>query len=193
MIPFEDFTTGAHWKSTLYADVPWEEPPPFHHIEYENWMSGKAASFFKRDPLHIFRLGVARNFIGSSILLLCFEGYFDTDDDGCDGYSVDKRLVRAWANFALWSDTQGMTCSGIRSFSRDKIHFANSTSFPWVSCKGSDSIILLKWLDWFTKLHLLSSPDSRILQKISNGCVNGLAFQCIHRHGIFCRFHCREK
>lgn len=193
MIPFEDFTTGAHWKSTLYADVPWEEPPPFHHIEYENWMSGKAASFFKRDPLHIFRLGVARNFIGSSILLLCFEGYFDTDDDGCDGYSVDKRLVRAWANFALWSDTQGMTCSGIRSFSRDKIHFANSTSFPWVSCKGSDSIILLKWLDWFTKFHLLSSPDSRILQKISNGCVNGLAFQCIHRHGIFCRFHCREK
>ena len=193
MVPFEDFSTGAQWKTTLYVDAPWHTPPPFEHLGYEDWVSGKAASFFKRDPLHIFRLGIARNFIASSILLMCFEGFFDSGDDEGDGKSVEKRLVRAWAHFTLWADTHRLSCCGVRSFSRDKMHYMNNTSFPWIGCKGSDTIVLLKWLDWFTKFHLLSSPDSLILQKISKGCINGLAFQCIFRHGIFCRPHCRDK
>ena len=189
--PFEDFTTGARWKTSMYVDVPWAAPPPFHHILYDgSWMSGRAASFFKRDPFHIFRLGVARNMLGSSIVLLAGDGFFDY---GEESRSIEKRLERAWANFSLWCITQGERCSAIRSFSRDKLHYPNATSHPWVGCKGSDTIVIMKWLDWFVKLQLISNPESEALQKISKACCHGLRFQCIYRHGVFCRPHCRDQ
>ena len=182
LVPFEDFTSDARWKTTLYIDVPWETPPPFRHLPFEPWDSGRAASFFKRDPLHIFRLGIARNLIGSSVVLLCNKGFFDAEGDN---YAVDSRLSRAWSNFALWCHANRVTTSGIRSFSRDKLHYKKNDSFPWVGCKGSDSIHLLKWLEWFGRLHLLDHPNSDELKLIVKACSNGLMFQGIHRHGIF--------
>ena len=35
---------------------------------------------------------------------------------------------------------------GLRSFSKKKMHFASGGAFPWLGCKGSDTIVLLKWL-----------------------------------------------
>ena len=58
--PFEDCNVGAVWESTMYASHPWRSPPPFASIQFESWtqVGSRAADFFKRDPLHIFRLGV---------------------------------------------------------------------------------------------------------------------------------------
>lgn len=180
--PFEDFRSDARWKTTLYTDVPWEGSIPFHHLPFEPWDEGRAACFFKRDPFHIFRLGIARNLIGSSVVLLCQKTYFDAEGDSC---AVDSRLLRAWSNFALWCHANGVRTAGIRSFSRDKLHYKKADSFPWVGCKGSDTIHLLKWLEWFGRLHLISSPHADELKLIVKACSNGLRFQGIHRHGIF--------
>lgn len=80
--------------------------------------------------------------------------------------------------------------SGIRSFTREKLHYPTENSFPWVGCKGSDSIHLLGWLRWYANLQLHAYPGSTVLQKIAEGCTHGLAFQCMHRHGFFCRPQC---
>lgn len=188
-VPFEDFTHDANWKGTLYTDAPWATSPPFHHLPFEDWNSGKAARFFKGDPFHIFRLGIARNFIASAVLFLAFDGFFDSEGDGV---SVDARLSRAWSSFSLWCETMRQTTSGIRSFSKEKFHFPTTTSFPWCGCKGSDSIVLIKWLRWFSGLNLATHSDSQALQWIVRACDCGLAFQGIHRHGIFLDQRCRD-
>lgn len=93
--PFEDTSSNPAWMRTLYSTPPWFSPPPFKHIPFENWNNGGAGRFFKRDPFHIFRLGIARNFIGSSIVFLCLEQVFDSDNDSV---AIDNRLVRAWSS-----------------------------------------------------------------------------------------------
>ena len=180
--PFEDFSVRARWKETLYADTPWDTIPPFCSLPFEPWDSGRAACFFKRDPFHIFRLGIARNLLGSAIILLANAGFFDGPGDS---RSVDSRLGRAWQLFSLWAETHRVTTGGIRSFSKEKLHYQVVTSFPWVSCKGSDTVLLLRWLDWFCRLQLLDHPNSVPLKLIAKACANGLQFQGIHRHGIF--------
>ena len=72
--PFEEVSSNPTWTETLYATPPWRDPPPFKHIPFEDWNTGGAGRFFKKDPFHIFRLGIARNFIGSTIVLFCLEG-----------------------------------------------------------------------------------------------------------------------
>lgn len=187
-VPFEDFTTHASWKATVYTDAPWARDPPFQYIPYEPWSSGAAARFFRRDPFHIFRLGIGRNFIGSVVVMLCLDGVFDSPGDS---RAIDARLARAWSMFSLWLHAHSLTTSGIRSFSKEKLQYPTTTSFPWCGCKGSDTVLLLKWLRFFGKLQLLSQPHSQILPLIVEGCEQGLKFQAIHRHGIFLLRGCK--
>ena len=60
-MPFEDCNRSASWVSTTFASLPWVSRPPMADIPFENWESlpSRAASFFRRDPFHIFRLGTA--------------------------------------------------------------------------------------------------------------------------------------
>ena len=190
--PFEDVREQAScWKGTLFHSPPWNNPPPFRYILFEDWSSGLAARWFRLDPFHLFRLGVARNFIASAVMLMASDGIFDLAAG--DSKSVDARLGRAWAQFSLWCDTHSVRVTGIRAFTREKFHAATKTSFPWVGCKGADSIILLKWLKWCSAINLASCPDSQVLGHIHQGCEQSLAFQGIHRHGIWLTNCCRAK
>ncbi|CAK9040702.1 Uncharacterized protein SCF082_LOCUS23615, partial [Durusdinium trenchii] len=103
-VPFEDFGVRARWKSTVFRSPPWTQLPPFASLSFEPWLSGRAAMWFRHDLFHIFRLGCARNFCASAILLLAYENYFDSDGDS---HSLDARLKRAWSNFYLWSCAEG--------------------------------------------------------------------------------------
>jgi hypothetical protein len=182
-------TSTAAWRATVSQIAPWNVSPPFEPIPFEDWASGEASRWFKRDTFHIFRLGIARNFIGSSLVYLCLQGCFDQPGDG---HGMDERLSRAWSNFWLWCDAHSESPAGIRSFSKQKLHIPTVGSFPWVGCKGSDTILLLRWLAFFTKIQLASNQSST-LRIIAGGCDNGLAFQGIYRHGIWLTDSCREK
>ena len=186
--PFEDFRPQAAWRQTLYASVPWLGRPPFHHLGFEDWDSGGSARFFKRDHFHIFRLGIARQFIASSLILLCNEGWFDSEGDS---RAIDVRLMRAWDWCTLWRETHGYRLT-IRSFNRQKLHYGTMDSFPWIGCKGSDTPLLLKFLDWFAKLHRASNPESQSLALITRACEGGLALQCIYNHGVWLSRRCAK-
>ena len=189
--PFEEVSSNPTWTETLYATPPWRVPPPFKHIPFEDWNTGGAGRFFKKDPFHIFRLGIARNFIGSTIVLFCLEGVFDFDDS--DSLGIDARLGRAWSSFALWCDTHHVTPGAIRSFSKEKMHLPTMGSFPWCGGKGSDSILLLKWLRFLAVLHGREHPEMAIFRLVLKACDGGLAFQCIHAHGMWLMPTCRTK
>ena len=189
--PFEHYSVPASWVSTMYRSVPWRQQRlPFTAVPYEDWNSGKASSWFKGDPFHIFRLGICRNFLASAVIMLCLEGLFDGPGDGT---AIQDRLDRAWGCFSLWSQTFNYTLSGVRSFSRQKLHFGTMSSFPFIGCKGSDSVILLRWLRFQAGLLLGQHPTVSCLKHIIKACDNGLAFQGYHRHGIFLRPSCRDR
>ena len=188
--PFEDVSSNPLWKQSLYRSPPWSQPPPFRFIPFEDWNSGAASRFFMRDTFHIFRLGIARNFIGSTIVLFCWNGVFDSDGGSL---ALGNRLIRAWSSFMLWCDTQKVSPSGLRSFSKEKLHMPTTGSFPWLGCKGSDSIIILKWLRFLSGLHGALDPSSRVFPLIFKAAENGLQFQSVHRHGIWLKPDCRDR
>ena len=189
-LPFEEVNSNPAWKTSLYQTPPWTQLPPFKHIPFEDWNSGAAARFFKKDPFHIFRLGIARNFIGSVIVMFCLEGVFDYDGVGT---AIDARLSRAWSSFALYCDTNSLSPAGLRSFSKEKLHMPTMGSFPWCGGKGSDSILLLKWLRFLSGLHGAANPSSALFPLVIKAADGGLAFQAIHRHGLWLRGSCRKR
>ena len=142
-VPFEDFRDKAGWQATKYQSVPWAGAPPFTSLEFESWDSGPAARFFRRDPFHVFRLGVARNYLASIILELINEEFFSNPGDPDN--SLKHLLGIAWNHFKLWAEAEGCVPS-IRSFTPDKLHCAG---FPWMGCKGSDTILIFRWLRFF--------------------------------------------
>ena len=188
--PFEDVSSDPKWKETLYSSVPWAVTPPFKHIPFANWDTGDAARFFKRDPFHIFRLGIARHFIGSTVVMYCLQGVFDSPGDS--SISIEARLRRAWGCFSLWCDTHHVSTAGIRSFTKEKLHMQATGAFPWVGCKGSDTILLLKWLRFKSGLYAAQNCSFKdVFQLVYKTADSGLAFQAIHAHGIWLRSGCR--
>eukprot|EP00438_Fugacium_kawagutii_P036521 Skav217612 [mRNA] locus=scaffold2172:275333:276781:- [translate_table: standard] len=182
--PFEDFRTSAAWKQTLYEDPPpWSVVPPFGALPFDDggWDSGGAARFFRGDMFHVFRLGICRNFLGSAIILMCLDGYFDSPNDPKD---LKSQLQRAWGSFSLWLATNKLSVQGLRSFSREKLHFPTATSFPYIGCKGSDTMTILKWVKFFASLN-----GQRI---IVEGASHGIKMQAFHGHGLWLRPDCRR-
>lgn len=65
-VHFEDVNTTARWISTCWNTVPWSSSPPWHSVAFDTQAPAK---FLRRDAFHIFRMGIGRNFLGSSVLL----------------------------------------------------------------------------------------------------------------------------
>lgn len=68
-------------------------------------------------------------------------------------------------------------------------------AFPWVGCKGADSIVILKWLQFYVNLQLQqpgwSEQNRQVLTWMSRAARSGLAFsQGIHGHGIWLTRSC---
>ena len=47
-----------------------------------------------------------------------------------------------------------VSAQGYISFSKSFFNIKNMISAPWCNSRGSDTVLLLKWLSWFLSLHL---------------------------------------
>ena len=92
------------------------------------------------------------------------------------------------------------TVGGLRSFSVAKMHAAKGNTFPWLSCKASDSIVLLKWLRFHMTVILtrdLTEEAFKLSRWLHDAAEGGLAFsQGFHGHGLYfpssCCLHLRS-
>jgi len=194
--PFEDSNTSATWLATRYTELPWTRSP-FIGIPFEDWSGardGRASMFFRRDTFHIFRLGLARNYIASVIIMLANHSVFDCPED--TDFGIGRRLKSAWAQCYLWCCTVGTKPATVRSFTCEKLHY-KSGSYPWISCKGSDTVIFLKWLQFQIKLIMpqhSGGPLASPLQTMLLGVQTGLIFtRHPHRHGLWLQKSCALK
>ena len=188
---FEDCNRGAAWENTRFQSLPWSTAPPWQSVPFDDT---RKPLFLRRDNFHIFRLGVARNYLASCILLMGSMGLFDEGVAG-ESCSVGARLERAYGSLRLFCQVQKLGLR-LRGFTIQNFHQGPNQAFPYVGSKGSDTIIIMKWLLFFARLQLevqssLTPKDREVLVWVSAGSRAGLTWgQGLHGHGLWLKQGC---
>lgn len=122
--------------------------------------------------------------------------YFDFSDD--ESMGIPARLKRAHGLFRLWCSTSHKS-PGLRSFTTAFFNIKGQSSSPWTNSKGSDSTLLLKWLNFFLAITLQTVPraqqDHKDLFKVMIQLVRNILDlqQLCQEHGLFMPKPCGER
>ena len=189
--PFEDVQHEPSWSRSLFASRPWHVVPSLARVPFDQ---SRPEWLFKADILHVFKVGVGRDIVGSSLLWILRLGLFDAE-----GLSknIPDRLTRAHSAFKLWCLAERKS-PGLRSFTRAFMNAGTAADSAWSSSKGSDTMLLLSWLAWLLRINLRDPPDCLkehldMLQLLLKVIQNSLAmFDLIHGHGLFLPRHCAQ-
>ena len=147
-IPFEDVSKKAVWRHTLFQSVPWDRrfSPPLALIP-----GADHPGFIKWDLFHMLPHGCVRNFVASCICMLAGPlGHFMPTEDGMSK-KKEMRLKVAYSYFADWCFWTGNHPRDMKDFTPENLQWIANRDFPDMTCKGSDTNILVKWLlDYLT-------------------------------------------
>ena len=186
-IPFEDTQDEPTWATTLYAARPWNATPNILlHLPHNR---NEAEEFFQLDTFHLVKVGLGRDLCGSGILVLATLGIYDWEDR--DSKALPDRLQRAHKSFAFWC--AGCRCKpGLRSFTKQFLNIQSKRSFPWMNTKGSDTMMVMKYLRWFAGIELLTpstqkAEENQKFLRLLKHTIDSLlqAFSIIHSHGLW--------
>ena len=140
-IPMEDVQLEPQWKSTMYLERPWSDDwvPAFTKIPFD---PARPEWLYKLDFFHCFKVGLGRDLVGSGLVWLCELGIFDYENSS---QNIDDRLCRCHSHFKLWALTEKYSPAR-RSFTKSFMNRKTSMDAAWSNSKGSDTMILLKYL-----------------------------------------------
>ena len=186
--PFDDFHATPAWSASLFRTRPWDNPwPVIANLPVHDLAPERA---IVPDTLHVIKLGLARDLIGGVLLILSRKCFFDYEGSS---KNITDRLQRAYSNFSLFCQVNRFHPS-VRGFSKKWLHLKNFMSSPWANCKGSDSMILLKWLVWFLRLNVVQptvTGHETLLDVMIRTCESVLSFfKSLHSHGLFLERPC---
>ena len=198
---FEDCRKHPDWESSLYTVRPYSEASPLLRIPSQSIPE----RFFNRDPFHTFKQSIGCSFVSSSIVTLGELGYFAAGPG--ESTAVEAMLQRSYNDFGFWCKHEwpGRVMNSLKQFTKDTFHWGRRDMFPAGRYKGSDTMLLVRWLQHcmiYGFVSFQANPPSRsgqspvmsplqewhapILEKILNACGGGLNFfQIIHRNGIW--------
>ena len=190
-LPFECTKHCPAWSQSLFHERPWDEsePPSISQIPFDDTAPEK---ILRRDPFHVTKQGIFRDFIGSSILLMCWLGYFHVGR-GEGGNGRDVLLERAHSHFKLFCVATNR-CPALRSFTPSFLSIKSWSDYGWINCKGSDVSHCLAWLQVATTAFLsdLKKPGhERTLKAIKRGAEQAQRFlHILYSHGVWLDCHC---
>ena len=185
--PFEDCSSTASWVATMFTSVPWTKPGPFEAIPFDPSMP---AAKFRRDPLHVFKIGLARDLIGSLIVLLAT--FFQVWDWPGDTIGLWPRLGRAHSRFRLWCQSE-KEIPNFKSFTKDFMHMSLVTDYPYTGSKGSDSMLLIRWLSFELSMAIRSNQHERLdLLRVALQVTKASTefFRTLYSHGLWLGHDC---
>ena len=174
------------------ASDPWDagNEPPLLEAPFSRSFP---ANIYKCDPFHILKYGIFRDTAASCIIRLCDLEYFDFDDSPF--FNVPDRLSGAFAFYHMWC-LANKKCATLKGFTRDNMKYPNASSFPWFTCKGSEVILLLMWLDHELTLFLRNPKQEghrKFLQAMQQTIQGGLTYIGImHSHGLWLPICCAK-
>lgn len=194
--PFEDYAEYPSWGPTRYMERPFTVLPTWCHIPFEATLGNGEPPherFFRRDIFHNTKMGIFRDFIASSLLVLCKLKYFNERGGGNDR---DTLLARAHDHFRYFCKTTGRS-PALRSFSSSFFNAPTWNTYPWINCKGSDTAILVAWLHvllWGFLSDPLREEHKTILSRMHAAVGNARDFQrTSYSHGLWLHKHCAIK
>ena len=187
--PATDMSDNPDWLTTLYRDEPWTSTPPLNLAPFSRT---NPVFLYKRDPFHTLKYGFCRDLAASVLVFLCYLEYFDGDEPGLSR-ALDARLERAFSFFSMWSIAEGK-CPTLKQFSLANLHRKKANQYPWLPGKGSDTVLVMMFLDFFVAncRRNLRDPSHQILlsaiQETLNGGLDYLGI--LHSHGLFLSHSC---
>ena len=147
------------------------------------------------NKVHYSCMGHQASLVASCIILMGYMGCFD---DGCPGEScsVPSRLERAYGSLKLYCYLRKLQIR-LRGFTLQNMHYGGAKAFPWLGCKGSDSMIVLKWVKFFAALklqqHGWSKENEQTLQWILDGANAGISWgEGLFSHGLWLKRSCNR-
>ena len=183
-MPWEDFRETPAWAPTRYAQRPWSVAPPLAVIPY---IPHAPERQIKRDCFHLCKVGNFRDHAGSCICYMVHANLFGVAGD------FDSKLESAYGAFQLYCRATG-TSASLRSFTRAFLNYPRFDAFPWVNSKGSDTMILLRWLvvqcaGFETDPQSGADPTyMRIMKETSKAAL--ACFDLMNSHGMFLHKTC---
>ena len=186
-LPFEDCSHQPKWLSSLWFQRPWEAEPLITKLIFE---PQRPERILRRDIFHNTKTGMFRDFCGSSVLLLCRLGYFDLPNES---NRREILLSRAHSWFRMWCIAEGKS-PGLHSFTPMFFNAPSQSSYGWTNSKGSDTMLLIGWLetqvaaferDPKDESHL---PTLKLMREAAR-CANQFT-SMQYTHGLWLSRHC---
>ena len=122
-LPWEQLTPDAPWRSTCYEQRPWKSSAPPSLVDVP--FSPRPERMLRSDLLHLVKLGVARHFLASSVVVLGEWGVFG------DSLSIDKILEAAHEDFNWSCSNELHQHPHLKSFTKDLFHMPRRAAYPW--------------------------------------------------------------
>lgn len=160
--PFEDLSRSPGWVSTIDRVDPFHTLPPLLQGVPLNrdWKT----KFFNFDIWHIFHLGIAKGWIGSSLVVI-----IESDIPVLSG----QRSVEA--KFGQLTDMYKHFCRSnklamwVSELSRESLSWPQSSANPLGAWnKGSASTTLMLFLGWFAQAFIKGKTDNEQLLLIAS-------------------------
>lgn len=191
--PGSDYTENPSWLQSMDAERPWDvdSPPPLAKIPFDVTCPERA---LQGDLFHIFKTGIGRDIAGGVLMTLMRTGFFDYEGST---QNLTDRLTRAHSSFTLWCQAEGH-CPGLRSFSKQFFNVKNYASSPWVSSKGSDTMLLLRFCCFFLQLNIVRPPGDHVrcsesfLRDMLEVCQSAVGLTAVHTHGLWMERSCAK-
>ena len=191
--PMEDTTSSPAWVSTLFTSEPWDVPGVLEEIPFDETMPARK---YKRDLLHVFKIGLGRDICGSLIMLLARHfRHFDCGDPG-ESIALGNRLKRAHSRFMLWCVASGSS-PHLRGFTMDFMHLSRVSGYAYTNSKGSDTMLLLRWLRLelgllHARLHQQGEREAIALAEVGMQICDSAAgmFRMLYSHGMWLPTNC---
>ena len=142
---FENVSPTASWTRTIGLEVPWKP----QHVSPSSRIPGDAyipERFYKKDPFHVFKQSLGGYFISSCIVVLgCDLGLFAGHQRST---AVASILEDAYMDFEYYvkHEWRGKSINHIKAFTKEILHYPRVDSYPAARFKGSDCMLLLRWL-----------------------------------------------
>ncbi len=200
--PFEDCSDNAAWISTIGLSPPWlvgaESPllkiPCREEVPHALW---------KRDPFHAFKQTLGGHFGASTLVLFAVDfGLWKIEGQSND---VDTLLERAFTDFRFFvrHEWRKGVVNHTKAFTKQTLHFADLKKFPYARWKGSDQMLIIRWLLEVVRngvflgeatcrdgLSLASFPpfewQAPYFKAVLSGCDSAISFfHQLHREGIW--------
>ena len=192
-VPFEDCRRAPLYEATMYAERPWCTAGPLAEVP---GVPGIPEAVYRRDPFHVFKQALGGYYVASSIVLVAELGYWEATQN-----SFDQVMERSYADFLNYvRECSGRVVPHLKHFTRTNLHYARTSSFPYMRPKGSDVMLLTRWLGFLMhngpymegerKGSMIQNPleewHSELFQHIAAAAAGAVKFfRLMHNNGLW--------